>query len=187
MLADSLDHLVGEVEQRRGDFEAERPGGLEIDHQFELGGLHHRKIGRLFALENSTDVQAGLAIEVCNAGSIAHQAPCHRILAQCIDCRYCMMRGQCDDLIALTFENRIGAYKKRVRPCLRQRLKRRIKIPLATGAQHSHLPSERARCLLCGRYFGLVGGTGRVHKNRNRLDSGNQIAQQNQPASIRSD
>jgi hypothetical protein len=28
----SLDHLVGEVEQRRGDFEAERPGGLDVDH-----------------------------------------------------------------------------------------------------------------------------------------------------------
>jgi hypothetical protein len=32
------------------------------------------------------------------------------------------------------------------------------------------LPSERTRCLLCGRFFDLVGGTGRVHKNRNRLD-----------------
>jgi hypothetical protein len=92
-----------------------------------------------------------------------------------------MMRGQCDDLIALTFENRIGAYKKRARPFSRQRLKRRIKIPLATGAQHSHLPSEPTRCLLCSRYFGLVGGTGRVHKNRNRLDAGDQIAQQTNP------
>jgi hypothetical protein len=27
-----LNHLVGEGEHRRGDFEAERPGGLEIDH-----------------------------------------------------------------------------------------------------------------------------------------------------------
>src|ERR1700730_1708748 len=37
-----LDHLVGQREQRRRHFEAERLGGLEIDHEFEFGGLHHR-------------------------------------------------------------------------------------------------------------------------------------------------
>jgi hypothetical protein len=33
----SLDHLVGEGEQRRGHVEAERPGGLEIDHRLVFG------------------------------------------------------------------------------------------------------------------------------------------------------
>src|SRR5437667_9249305 len=49
-LAHSLDHLVGTCEQRRWHVEAERLGGLAIDHQFELGGLHDRQIGRFSPL-----------------------------------------------------------------------------------------------------------------------------------------
>jgi len=33
----SFDHLVGEREGRSRGIEARRPGGLEVDHQFELG------------------------------------------------------------------------------------------------------------------------------------------------------
>ena len=32
-----FDYLVGECEQQGGNCEAERLGGLEIDHEFELG------------------------------------------------------------------------------------------------------------------------------------------------------
>jgi hypothetical protein len=39
-----------------------------------LQGGHDRQIGRLLALENATDVKAGLAIGVRNAGRVAHQA-----------------------------------------------------------------------------------------------------------------
>ena len=45
-----------------GIVEAERLGGLEVDHQLELGRLHHRQIGWLLALENAPGVEANLAI-----------------------------------------------------------------------------------------------------------------------------
>src|SRR5215813_11480903 len=48
----SLDHLVGNGEQLVWHREAERLGGLEIDHQLEFGGLHHRQVGGLLAFEN---------------------------------------------------------------------------------------------------------------------------------------
>jgi hypothetical protein len=43
------------------EFEAERLGGLKVDHEFESGGLHHRQVGRLLALKNPPYVETGLA------------------------------------------------------------------------------------------------------------------------------
>jgi hypothetical protein len=43
----SFDHLVGACEERRRDFDAERLGGLKIDHQIELDRQLDRQIGGL--------------------------------------------------------------------------------------------------------------------------------------------
>ena len=51
----------------RRDFEAERLRGLEVDDQFELGRLHDRQIGGLFAFENTAGIDASLAICIRSA------------------------------------------------------------------------------------------------------------------------
>src|SRR3954451_4672187 len=47
-----FDHLVGAHQHRLRHGEAERRGGLEIDHQIELGRLLDRQVSRLGALED---------------------------------------------------------------------------------------------------------------------------------------
>ena len=106
----------------------ERLCRLQVDDQLELGCLHHRKVGGLFAFENSTGIQAGLPIHVADARTIAHKAARHSVLAQSIDRRYRVVCRQRNDSMALTFENWIGGHKKCVYPFSRQRLKGSIKI-----------------------------------------------------------
>src|ERR1700686_2600634 len=62
MSAASLDHLVGGRQQRFRDGEAEGLGGLEVDDQFELGGLLHRQIGSFLAFENTAGIDANLVV-----------------------------------------------------------------------------------------------------------------------------
>jgi hypothetical protein len=47
-------HLVGASEECGRDIEAERFGGLEVHHQFELGRLFDRQVGGLRTLIGRT-------------------------------------------------------------------------------------------------------------------------------------
>src|SRR5262245_46112527 len=49
----SLDYLVGAREHRLRHFEAERLGGLEVEHQLVLGRRLYRQVARLLALEDA--------------------------------------------------------------------------------------------------------------------------------------
>jgi hypothetical protein len=62
--AASLDHLVGELLQMQRHIEAQRLGGLEVDHQLVLGWRLHRKVGRFLALENLIDVTGCATIRI---------------------------------------------------------------------------------------------------------------------------
>jgi hypothetical protein len=69
----SFDHLVGEREQRRRNFEAERPGRLHVDDKLEFGRLQDREVGGLRALEDLTGVDADPTKHVQPIGPVAHQ------------------------------------------------------------------------------------------------------------------
>src|SRR2546429_9560321 len=55
-LAHSFDHLVGEGEQLWRNVDAERLGGVGIDHQSELGGLNDRPLRRVGATSQFSKV-----------------------------------------------------------------------------------------------------------------------------------
>jgi hypothetical protein len=74
MLDQLFDDFVGGGEQRRRQGNAKHPRGLGVDDQLELGRLHDRKVRRLGALEDATDVDAELAVGIRKAGSISPPA-----------------------------------------------------------------------------------------------------------------
>jgi hypothetical protein len=86
-----FDHLVGAGEQRWRHGEAERPGGLGIDDQFELTRLHDRQVRGLRALEDTIDIGVELPSrddELCNifttlAWRSAHLTATAPILSRC--------------------------------------------------------------------------------------------------------
>jgi hypothetical protein len=59
-----FDHLVGAAGERQRDGDAERPGGLGIDDEVELGRLHDRQVAGLLALENAAGIDSDLAIGI---------------------------------------------------------------------------------------------------------------------------
>ena len=50
------DHLVRQEEERRGDGQAESPGGVEVNDQLEFRRLLHGQVGRLGSLQNFVDI-----------------------------------------------------------------------------------------------------------------------------------
>ena len=76
-MADPLfDHLVGGDQQRSRNRETERLSRLQVDGELEFSRLHDRKVSRLFALENTADIEPGIAKNSRKAGTVTHQAPC---------------------------------------------------------------------------------------------------------------
>ena len=65
-----FNHLIGCCEQRGRHSKAECLGSLDVDHQIVLGGRLYRKIGRLFALENTIDVARSTPVLVDRIGAV---------------------------------------------------------------------------------------------------------------------
>src|SRR5215467_94074 len=69
-----FDHLVRTRLQCRRHAQAERLGGLEVDHQFELDRGLDGKSARLFALEDAVDIGCRAPIRIELVSSVGQQA-----------------------------------------------------------------------------------------------------------------
>jgi hypothetical protein len=57
-----FDQLIGTQKEGRRNLKPKRLGGLEVDHELELGRQHHRQIARFLALENAAGIDPDLAV-----------------------------------------------------------------------------------------------------------------------------
>ena len=96
-----LNNLVNSGEQPRGHLDAECPGGLEVDDQFELGGSLHRQVGWLLALEDAVDVAGRSTILVDEIRPIRDQTARDNELACVVDRRQLSAGCQLNDQTAM--------------------------------------------------------------------------------------
>src|SRR5580765_2334559 len=71
--ARSPDDLIRALQERRRDRQAEGLGGLEVDHQLELGGLLDREVCRPGAPEYLVDVDRRAANDVVDVRTVGEE------------------------------------------------------------------------------------------------------------------
>src|SRR5437762_645144 len=80
-------HLIRLEEEGRGEGEAERLGGLEVDNQLELMGALHRQVGRCGAFQDFVHKDRRALALVVSRHAIAQQDPRRGIVAPSRDGR----------------------------------------------------------------------------------------------------
>src|SRR5262245_25698769 len=105
----SFNHPVGGHLHDRRHRQAERLGGLEIDHEFESCSLIDRQLSGLLALENPSYVASSSAIAISHIRSIAYQTACNRRCAGFISRRNRHLRR-------VRYQEIAAAVQERARP-----------------------------------------------------------------------
>src|ERR1700722_2106002 len=112
MCGASFDHLVGKRQQRRWNFEAERLGGLEVDHELELIWSLYRKVARLLALEDAIDVARGQPIMFSNVIPIGGQSAHGDVVSVWVKGRQAMQGCQLRNQFAMDGRGDVRSHQK---------------------------------------------------------------------------
>jgi len=161
------------------DREAERLGGLQVDHQIQLRGTLDRQLGRPFALENATGVDTGLPPSIKKVGSIAHKTTLFGSLAPRVSHRHSIARGQRRDLIAVNVKKPIATHEECVSSLLNEIDKGRPDLAWATCIHMEQVHPKSSRCYLDVSRLGLnKNWIGRIVEVTDRPGRRNQLEQQ---------
>src|SRR5262249_45449630 len=140
----SFDPLVGERQQVRRHTERECLRGFEIDHQLELGWLHHRKVGGLCTGDNPAGVHANLAVCVAEVRTVADEAAGLDKFPTIVNRGNFVMGREHDDLLKATDEEWIGADDERA-TALPKHGESVVYIALATSIEDTDRQSALTR------------------------------------------
>src|SRR6516162_3939553 len=96
-----FNHLIGSNQKLLWYIEAERVGGLEVNHQFIFGRCLHRQIGWLLALQDAIDV-TGSSTELSRKVSrIGDQAAARHEFPLGVNCWQSKPSGERNDKFAI--------------------------------------------------------------------------------------
>jgi ABC transporter substrate binding protein len=139
----SFNDLVGAGEHALRNIKPEQLRGPEIDHQLEAGRLHDRELGRLFALQDATGIDAHLAIALRRARPVADEAPGIDHLATEVHGGECMTGGKGDEPIHPCDEQGARRDEQCLHAPLNQSLERDVDVDVGTGLEDDGLAADR--------------------------------------------
>src|SRR5215510_10473938 len=107
-----FDDLISDGEHTRRNSEADRLCGREVYYELEFGGLQHRQVGGLGALEYVTAVDADLTKNICEVDSVAHQTAGFHWFTDPVSRRNPVARCQSSKLYAAADQESIASDEK---------------------------------------------------------------------------
>src|SRR5262249_992080 len=99
--------------QRRGNFEAERLRGPEIDDQLDFRDLLDRQVGGLFTLENATRIKSDLSVLLDQTGPVTDKPARHYEFTIPVHGRNSIACRECSDLLNSAVEKKITTDEQR--------------------------------------------------------------------------
>src|SRR5262249_55699286 len=129
-------------------WQAERLGGFGVDPQSEGGRLAQGELSRFVSLENSPGIDARLSIGVGEACRIADETASCGVVADVVDGRNGMARGQCDESSTFAAEEWASAEHERAGASLNNSCEGTIEFAFIRALPRHDFPLDGATRLL---------------------------------------
>src|SRR2546428_3562917 len=136
-----MDDLVGALQQRLGDPQTERLGGLQVDHQFELRGLLDWEVARLGALQDLVHKRGAAPEEIAHARPVRHEAPGLHTLPSAVYCRQAAPCCEVCEPCSVEDEHRICHYEECSHALCGHRCEGAVELVGTSGLQELKLQS----------------------------------------------